>query len=55
MRNQSVPDSWGQPRTLFLCNDKYANSGAQDPEVFQQVFVVAQQDEKDAATQAAAE
>ena len=39
----------------FIVNDKYAISGAQDPEVFQQVFAVAQQDEKDAGTQAAAE
>ncbi len=39
----------------FIVNDKYAISGAQDPEVFQQVFAVARQDELAEQTQAAAE
>lgn len=39
----------------FIVNDKYAISGAQDPEVFQQVFAVARQDDIADQTQTAAE
>ena len=55
MRDQHARTMGVNGVPCFIVNDKYAISGAQDPEVFQQVFAVAQQDEKAAEIQAAAE
>jgi predicted DsbA family dithiol-disulfide isomerase len=54
-RDQSARTMGVNGVPCFIVNGKYAVSGAQDPEVFLQVFAAALQEEKTTAAQAAAE